>query len=899
MSATAEILARLRRADQRRRVIEASRLIAGALAAALSCAIIIALVDIARPLPPWLRAMGGAYAILMPVFAAGRALAAARASRHEAIAEAFERACPSLEGHLFNAVGFARDPRAPGSPILKEAEIEVAAERLRACETAAAFPAAGLRRPAAHLGAAVAVAALAWLLAPAGAARQTARIFDPRGGHAPIALATLEWIEPAQPIARVRDGGHLRLVVAARGSVARSPILVQQLPNAEESAAPFWTAGPGLYEIRIGPLREDRTVRAEIPGSRARSEDRVIAIVRAPRVESVEIAIEPPPYTRLAPRRVALAGAEVEVFEGSRVVALLAADRPIESARAEIEAAGAAPIAVDLPVDPGLDGTAARGRIPIASSARITFVVRDETGEEGRSDPPARIAVRRDAPPRIEILVPGRESLAVPGARLPVRAAASDDIGIRDVAIAIAGREDGARTFAIGGDRAAIVEHAIVLDGTAAGETLRITATATDTRPGEGGIASAEPAIVRIVSSETLAEMARKTLTLADLVHRYEAVRERLVALRDRAVQELRDLLAVAAPSERALDGLRRRQASLVSAVFETGEEIASYAEGPAIYEFDEVSRAALAGIARDLAAAGAGGAATPGATPSESLGALRDRQGSLASALAAACDAFDRAIRERLVRLARIFAIVRELEGFRRLHEDARALAQALAEPAPAPAPLAVVADGIAQACRRIIAGLRDAAEDAREGFPKASESALEIADAIGAARIAEGFERAGGALGAGDLDAARREVAAAIAAMEKLATRRGESGTATAPRPIDEAISLAFEGPGAETLRSLADGIESPLEPGARAIIRPDEAGAEKPGLFGPGGALSATGGAKPPPPPPPLRAAERPFELVAPGGEDLGGAGGTRILARYEGRIAAFRRWLEAQP
>ena len=150
-----------------------------------------------------------------------------------------------------------------------------------------------------------------------------------------------------------------------------------------------------------------------------------VSVADAPSVASVMIEITPPAYTHGPVLR---AKQRIRALTGSEVRVTVKATKPLQSAAVRID--GAEDVAARLD-DSGAGFTAS---FRVERSGSYGFELVDGEGLAGSSDRWAIEAVA-DAPPKVRIDSPASDLVVTPQAAIPVRVAASDDLGLRDIAI--------------------------------------------------------------------------------------------------------------------------------------------------------------------------------------------------------------------------------------------------------------------------------------------------------------------------------------------------------------------------------------------------------------------------------------------------------------------------------
>lgn len=308
------------------------------------------------------------------------------------------------------------------------------------------------------------------------------------------------------------------------------------------------------------PVAEGR-VRLRVPGQvergllRVRIGDAVrqVAIVPTHRPSLRELAaqIRLPDYLQYPPQVVPVANSALGVLAGSRVVFTGKANRPLAEARFQIDDRPAVAMTVReeefASPEAGLDG-----------AALCAFTWRDTFGLESRGPWKLGVQPLRDAPPLPELPDLGREVAILETEVLLVKAAATDDFGVKDLGleweIVSLGRATNApprHEFNVpaGSPREKRLEHSFRFSpavlGIPADTTVELRAVATDFRPGR------EPSVspvcrVFVLGTEQHAELVRQRLE--SLLFQLEEV----TRLEEKLVDDTTDLKAL--PPEKLAD---------------------------------------------------------------------------------------------------------------------------------------------------------------------------------------------------------------------------------------------------------------------------------------------------------------------------------------------------------
>ena len=338
------------------------------------------------------------------------------------VARYIEERCPELQDRLASAV----DPSRTSSPFGGRV-LDAAARRSRGVDLDRVVAARVVRRAVAGgLGVSAALAVL--LIAGADVVGRIAR-----GAWlyaAPLG-ATLV-VEPGE--ARLVAGESLE--VRARlsdtlGALGRSaPRVTITRADGGRSALAMQPRGAG-FVATLPPAERSFTYR--VAAAALESEDFAVTVLRAPRVERIDVAYAYPAFTGLDPR-VETGGGDVFAPEGTLVTVTVHTDKPISDGSLRL-AAGSA-IALDSEAPAVLSAS-----FEVTRDDTYRVAIRDTDGLSNRSDAAYVIRAAIDELPLVEVHRPGGDREVTPLEEVVIEARAEDDFVLArfDLVYAVAG----------------------------------------------------------------------------------------------------------------------------------------------------------------------------------------------------------------------------------------------------------------------------------------------------------------------------------------------------------------------------------------------------------------------------------------------------------------------------
>ena len=230
-----------------------------------------------------------------------------------------------------------------------------------------------------------------------------------------------------------------------------------------------------------------------------------VGVIRAPRLERSAFVVRPPAYTGLDPLTTPGPPAPVQALAGSAVRVDLAM-RPEPASVTWRSAETTMPFSVRARMF--------EARFAVASNGAYRIDARDDASGKSFTVARGQVALQRDNPPAVDFVTADRNRFISEGAELPLAVEASDDFGIRSLAIAVRGADDAEpprelkawRYLGPPGNRGPIRETvALRVDPRVfrAGETYLVEALCDDFGPA-GNLSRSRPIVLRVRNDEEL-----------------------------------------------------------------------------------------------------------------------------------------------------------------------------------------------------------------------------------------------------------------------------------------------------------------------------------------------------------------------------------------------------------
>ena len=464
-----------------------------------------------------------------------------RCSASEAATEA-DRTLATGRREILSALELSNcaDAVSPLAGWLRERAVGKAASHIGALDLKGCFPRARLALRSRRLLSAAALISLFILIAPSASNVIALRLLHPNADIPPY--SPLRFAVGPRP-AEVLYGGEIVVTAEISGGNIQAPVrcLTRNHATGRIEESPAFRENAARFSQKLEKVAEPVDVAFAV--GRARSRWMPVAVRTQPKVQEILLTIEPPAYSGL-PRREFVAGSqELAALVGSRITARVTSNRTLSSGLLRIHGQSAGASLPDQDAAAEIEGAhQARFAWELRGPARLTLEIRDVAGTVSE---PVRLDQKLVADERPDVVLrqPGGDVLATPDSELPLEISASDDLGLARLVLVrcLAGYRERSQSEPIQtGARRFDLDNKLHLArfGLVPGQTIELTAEATDTNPTLLGVGVSEPSRIHIIASEQYAQMLRSRTTLEDFAARYAVLRETIEAAR-KSVDEL------------------------------------------------------------------------------------------------------------------------------------------------------------------------------------------------------------------------------------------------------------------------------------------------------------------------------------------------------------------------
>ena len=333
-----------------------------------------------------------------------------------------ERRCPPLAQRLISALELSGADATQHSPELLAATTGQAAALLRAADPAQILD----RRPLyAHLrllGGVVAVVLLGGALWYDDLAQAAQRCAHPLTAYErpPRTLIT---VQPGD--LEVIKGDDATLQVHFAGDKPRRARIVRR-PSAEAPYQIEELVVDRADSVAYTFPQVQRSFRYAIAVGDDRSPEYEVRVIDPPAVQRLRLHYQYPAYSQL-PDRIEEEGGDIQALPGTRVAFEIAANKPLSKASLVLDDT--------LSLAAQLDGAAARVALQIERPGAYHIALVDRKGATNRDPIRYAIQVRQDQKPEVAITDPGRDSDLPESLKVLLKAEASDDFSVEEIAL--------------------------------------------------------------------------------------------------------------------------------------------------------------------------------------------------------------------------------------------------------------------------------------------------------------------------------------------------------------------------------------------------------------------------------------------------------------------------------
>lgn len=661
-----------------------------------------------------------------------------------------------------------------------------------------------------------------------------ARFFDPFGDHPPYSFTRLEIVSPGSSGTNVIFGKGITIRVKATGHQPKDLYLTAFEPGHPERShtVPMFSKGKAGFDQLLEPVRSELIVFAHTKNHVSVSKQIRIGLILTPQMERVHLRIVSPAYTGLKSDEKPFAFKPIQALVGSELKFRLESNRPLRDGTLQFTPAEGEPETIVLKV---VSTNEVEGSLIARESGRLRFTVTDVTGLASAAELESALTVTHDLPPEVRIAEPSANAFVAMDFKLKVRVETTDDYGVGTIRLhralnSVYSAPKVKRIDSVIRDAVDVWEVAVSELGVEPGDVISLFAEAIDSAP-EPHMARSQTVELMIISVEDYNNFLREQSDIADAKAKYDELNADLQELieKQRQITEAADTLkaavAEANPNRREqlvqrLDALLAQQSELNHRLNQHSRRMDEFVRDNPLYDVEEELKELLQEQARNIRASTR--------TNAQQAGDIAQRSSPSSGPRRISPDLLDDFKKSSEEQVARLEGVRREAENeiaqtledmsvmqellkdfnqFESLYRTQQELvSQAAAynragalsrEDQIALKDLAAVEKRVASLLRELTEKLRDDAEAAEKLFPKAAQSARDLADRMEELRLRPLAERATERMLAAAGDEAYQTAERLRAEMEKL-FNECQGGNCPSSGELDNYLTLQKKNPG-----------------------------------------------------------------------------------------------------
>ncbi len=350
-------------------------------------------------------------------------------------------------------------------------------------------------------------------------------------------------VTPVRP--SVLYGGTIEMAVEITGQPVRSPVSLLTRKGGRVDSSACFQESATRFAQRLEKVIEP--VEFCFATGRARSRWQSLSVLLQPQISLARIEIVPPAYSGLPKREFIVGNEPVASLAGSRATLTLTSNRPLSSGTLAIK-----PNSSSAGDESVRSEKTALHTVTFSwtmkEDSRLEALIRDIQGTPAAEPLTIVQKVVPDLPPEVAIVEPASAfALATAGTRVPLIGTASDDLGLKEIAVVrtMVGYRDRSRHMSLPSPQKSY-QFDGCLDlpnlGVTEGDVIEAYLEARDYNPSLMGIGSSEIVRIEIISNDDYAELLRTKITLEEFEARYQLIESRFTALQE-ALRQLRDEL--------------------------------------------------------------------------------------------------------------------------------------------------------------------------------------------------------------------------------------------------------------------------------------------------------------------------------------------------------------------
>lgn len=387
-----------------------------------------------------------------------------------------------------------------------------------------------------------------------------------------------------------------------------------QIVDEQQISTPMIDTEPGAFQLELNDLQE--TIEFRVETDRGISDRFTIEVIAVPLFENVWLNYNYPTYTGWKPKRQLLDARGITAIKGTQVSVEVASNIDLAGGELKTSSKNSSQPKAEVAIDeqttlvPNDDTPEiVKGNLTLTDQSWFEISLNAQNGSSSPEPLSGRVVVRPDRPPRIHFSKPDPHIIAVEGWQIPVQIQMSDDVGLGELVLfrsvnglgpypkTLAGTQSNETTGQVD------YEFDLADIDAKAGDVITYYATVSDNYPSdwpgsEDHVSATDTFVIQVISLEQYKEFARQHYRMDEVLDEIEQMRQELDELkeqRDEALEELKALEdklesgeELTEAEQQQLEELKEQLQDFAKATEALAERLSERAEQAAIYDFEE-----------------------------------------------------------------------------------------------------------------------------------------------------------------------------------------------------------------------------------------------------------------------------------------------------------------------